>query len=63
MTITAKQLINQLKDPKKEMGIVRHGLQVSTIELFLDEQDLSVKDVLKNLAISPSTYFSKKETS
>ena len=59
---TLKYLMNQLKDPKKEMNLVRDGIDTTVIELFLDHQDLSIKDVLKSLNIPSSTYFSKKKT-
>ena len=62
MATTVNHLIKQLQDPMKEMSLVRHGINTEVIELFLDQQDLSIKDVLKSLDISSSTYFSKKKT-
>jgi len=61
MAFAISNLINQLKDPKKEMILVRNGLKTPVIESFLNNEDLSIKDVLKRLDISASTYFAKKK--
>ncbi len=62
MSVAVEHLINKLKDPKKEMGLVRNGLKITVVELFLDQEDLSVKDVLERLVIPASTYFAKKKS-
>jgi len=60
--MTIKHLLKKdLKDPIKEIGIIRQGLKVSIIESFLDEQNFSVKDILQRLDIPASTYFAKKK--
>lgn len=61
MTKNVDYLLKELKDPKKEVDIIRHGLKTTVVESFLSEQQLSVKDVLASLDISPSTYFAKKK--
>ncbi|HLB42639.1 MAG TPA: antitoxin Xre/MbcA/ParS toxin-binding domain-containing protein [Gammaproteobacteria bacterium] len=61
MSITIEHLLNKLRDPKKEMELVRSGLKTSMVELFLTKEDLSIKDVLERLHIPSSTYFAKKK--
>src|SRR5579872_842084 len=61
MAVAIEHLLDKLKDPKKEMGLVRNGLQANLVESFLIREDLSVKDVLKRLDIPSSTYFAKKK--
>lgn len=56
-----QHLIADLKDPMKEMGLVRSGLKTDIIESFLVTEDLLVTDILERLHISSSTYFSKKK--
>jgi putative toxin-antitoxin system antitoxin component (TIGR02293 family) len=54
-------LLNDLKDPFKEMHLIRNGLGTEIIESFLAKENLLVKDVLKRLHIPSSTYFAKKK--
>ena len=61
MPSAIKHLISDLKDPMKEMDHIRSGLKTAVIESFLQQEDLPVKDILKRLHISSSTYFSKKK--
>lgn len=61
MTAIVERLINNLKNPKKEMALIRNGLKINLVESFLDEQELAVKDVLERLAIPASTYFARKK--
>lgn len=60
-TVLVQNLLNNLKDPFKEMSLVRDGLEPKVIESFLDRENLSVKDILEKLHIPSSTYFSKKK--
>lgn len=62
MTSTVENLLNNLKDPIKEIGLIRSGLKTHVIESFLAQEDWPVKDVLNNLHIPSSTYFSKKKS-
>lgn len=62
MSITVEHLLDKLKDPKKEMGLVRNGLKTTVIESFLEQQDLAIKDILERLSIPSSTYFAKKKS-
>lgn len=61
MAVNIEHLLNKLKDPKKEMVLVRNGLKAALIESFLLREDMSVKDVLERLDIPSSTYFAKKK--
>lgn len=62
MAIAAVQsLLNDLKDPFKEMRRIRIGLEPKVIESFLDSEKLPVKDILIRLDIPSSTYFAKKK--
>jgi putative toxin-antitoxin system antitoxin component (TIGR02293 family) len=61
MAASVKNLLSDLKDPFKEMRLIRDGLEPKVIESFLDKEDFLVKDTLEKLHISPSTYFSKKK--
>lgn len=54
-------LLNDLKDPFKEMHLIRGGLKPEVIESFLASENLAVKDILEKLDIPSSTYFSKKK--
>ena len=54
-------LLKDLQDPKKEMQIIREGLDTTAVDAFLARQNLPIKDVLERLAISASTYFAKKK--
>lgn len=56
-----QNLLNDLKDPFKEMKLIRSGLAPKVIESFLDEEKLPVKDILERLDIPSSTYFAKKK--
>ncbi|KTD03125.1 antitoxin Xre/MbcA/ParS toxin-binding domain-containing protein [Legionella feeleii] len=58
----ATQLINNLKDPIKEIKIIREGVSPELIEHFLNEWSFFVKDILNSLQIPKSTYFAKKRT-
>jgi putative toxin-antitoxin system antitoxin component (TIGR02293 family) len=61
MSAAVENLLNNLKDPIKEMGLVRGGIKTNIIESFLAQENLLVKDVLLRLHIPSSTYFSKKK--
>ncbi len=61
MTLPAQNLLNDLKDPLKEIHLVRCGVSTETIESFLVEEKLPIKDILERLDIPSSTYFSKKK--
>ena len=54
-------LLKDIKDPLKEMHLIRNGLKIAVVEAFLMNEDLSIKDVLQRLHIPSSTYFSKKK--
>lgn len=58
-----RNIINQLKDPKKEIALVRKGLKPTLVESFLEEEqsDLVIKDILVRLDIPSSTYFAKRK--
>jgi putative toxin-antitoxin system antitoxin component (TIGR02293 family) len=56
-----QNLLKDLKDPFKEMRLVREGLEPEVIELFLSKENLLIKDILGKLDIPSSTYFSKKK--
>ena len=61
MTAMAMLLI-QLKDPKKEVHLVRKGIKANVVEVFLNQEGFLLKDVLGRLGISASTYFAKKKS-
>lgn len=61
MAASVQNLLNDLKDPLKEMGLIRDGLKIGVVESFLAKENLLVKDVLEKLYIPSSTYFSKKK--
>ncbi|SRR5579883_1885021 len=61
MPANVANLLENLKDPLKEMGLIRSGLKTKVIESFLTQENLLVKDVLERLHIPSSTYFSKKK--
>ncbi|HSW69647.1 MAG TPA: antitoxin Xre/MbcA/ParS toxin-binding domain-containing protein [Gammaproteobacteria bacterium] len=61
MAASLQNLLNDLKDPLKEMNLVRNGLATKVIESFLAKENLLVKDILERLHIPSSTYFSKKK--
>lgn len=61
MCAAVRSLLNDLKDPIKEMKLIRKGLTADIIESFLIKENLLVTDVLERLHISSSTYFSKKK--
>lgn len=54
------RLIDSLKDPIKEIEIIRKGIRPETIEGFLKPRCFVVQDVLERLHIPASTYKSKK---
>lgn len=59
--MSVQKLLKDLKDPIKEMSLIRRGLEVIVIESFLAKKNIVVKDILKRLQIPASTYFSKKK--
>ncbi len=61
MAASVQNLLNDLKDPLKEMCLIRGGLETEVIESFLAKENLLVKDILERLHIPSSTYFSKKK--
>ena len=61
MSTTLANLLSHLKDPIKEMGLIRNGLKTKVVESFLSQEDLLVKDILERLQIPSSTYFLKKK--
>lgn len=62
MTTAVMGLLIQLKDPKKEVSLIRKGIKVGVIEAFLNQEGFLIKDVLKRLGIPSSTYFAKKKS-
>lgn len=60
-TALVQSLLNDLKDPFKEMHLIRGGIEPKIIESFLAKENLLIKDVLEKLHIPSSTYFSKKK--
>lgn len=56
-----QRLINSLKDPIKEIGLIRDGLTTHDVESFIDDEKLIIKDILERLQIPSSTYFLKKK--
>lgn len=62
MTATVMTLLTQLKDPKKEVHLIRKGLKPGVVEAFLNQEGFLIKDVLERLDISTSTYFAKKKS-
>lgn len=61
MPKTVNYLLNELKQPKKEINIIREGIPVYVVESFLEQESLPVKEILERLAIPASTYFAKKK--
>ncbi|HSW93341.1 MAG TPA: antitoxin Xre/MbcA/ParS toxin-binding domain-containing protein [Gammaproteobacteria bacterium] len=61
MAASVQSLLNDLKDPLKEMDLIRGGLETRVIESFLAKENFLVKDILERLHIPSSTYFSKKK--
>jgi putative toxin-antitoxin system antitoxin component (TIGR02293 family) len=61
MASSVQNLLNDLKDPLKEMRLIRGGLKTEVIESFLAKENFLVKDILERLHIPSSTYFSKKK--
>lgn len=62
MPMTIDYLLNELKDPKKEIHRVREGIPVYIVESFLNREALPVKEMLEHLSIPASTYFAKKKS-
>ena len=58
---SVQKLMIELKDPFKEMQLIRAGLETEVIESFLIKENLLVKDILERLDIPSSTYFLKKK--
>jgi putative toxin-antitoxin system antitoxin component (TIGR02293 family) len=61
MSTLVINLLAQLKDPTKEVALIRKGLSIKSVESFLDQEGFVLKDILPRLGISSSTYFSKKK--
>jgi putative toxin-antitoxin system antitoxin component (TIGR02293 family) len=61
MSNSVKNLLNTLKDPIKEMGLIREGINIKVVESFLNQENFLIKDILAKLQIPASTYFSKKK--
>ena len=61
MSVIVKNLLADLKDPIKEMGMIRSGIKTAVIESYLSQEDLPINDVLDKLHIPSSTYFAKKK--
>lgn len=56
-----QRLLTDLKDPIKEINLIRDGLGTEVIESFLVKENFLLKDVLERLHIASSTYFAKKK--
>ncbi len=56
-----KTLLKDLKNPFKEISLIRNGVDPEVVEAFLDKENLPVKDILERLHIPSSTYFSRKK--
>lgn len=56
-----ESLLNNLKDPQKEVALIRNGLETRFIKAFLAKEEFTVEDVLIRLNIPRSTFFSKKK--
>jgi len=61
MSSSTDQLMACFKNPIKEITIIREGVYPELIDGFLNEQSFVVKDVLRRLRITTSTYFAKKK--
>lgn len=61
MSALVINLLAQLKDPNKEVALIRKGLSIKSVESFLDQEGFVLKDILHRLDISYSTYFAKKK--
>lgn len=61
MSVLVLNLLAQLKDPNKEVALIRKGLSIKSVESFLDQEGFVLKDILHRLDISYSTYFAKKK--
>jgi putative toxin-antitoxin system antitoxin component (TIGR02293 family) len=61
MSALVINLLSQLKDPNKEVALIRKGLSIKIVESFLEEEGFVLKDILHRLDISYSTYFAKKK--
>ncbi len=61
MSVILLNLLSQLSDPKKEVALIRKGLNIKTVESYLDKEGFILKDILIRLDISSSTYFAKKK--
>ena len=62
MTAAVMSLLTQLKDPRKEVNLIRKGIKAGVIEAFLNQEGFIIKDVLERLDIPSSTYFAKKKS-
>ncbi len=61
MSTAIMTLLTNLKDPKKEVDLIRKGIKTAVIEAFLNQEGFLIKDILSRLGISASTYFAKKK--
>ncbi|MGQ3889955.1 antitoxin Xre/MbcA/ParS toxin-binding domain-containing protein [Legionella sp. CNM-1927-20] len=58
--LTSDNLMQTLKDPLKEIEIIRHGALPDAFEKILKSKSFVMKDVFNRLNISGSTYKTKK---
>ncbi|RAP36766.1 hypothetical protein B1207_08180 [Legionella quinlivanii] len=58
--LTPDNLMQALKDPFKEIEIIRNGALPDTFEKFLKSKSFVMQDVLNRLDITASTYKTKK---
>lgn len=49
-------------NPRAEIQAVRAGITPRQVEVFLEANNFGLKEILKCLAISPSSFFHKKKT-
>lgn len=61
MNTAAENLIKKLDDPKQEIMLARHGLKTSDVQSYLESVELPLKDILRRLHISSSTYFTRRK--
>jgi putative toxin-antitoxin system antitoxin component (TIGR02293 family) len=58
----AQELAMLIGNPGAEIKAVRAGITPRQVEIFLEDNDFGLKDILKCLDISPSSFFHKKKT-
>ena len=61
MAALLQNLMNDLKDPLKEMRLIRGGIQTNIIESFLEKENFLVKDILEKLHIPPLPTLRKRK--